>query len=145
MFDLEIGDKATSAQKFTPTHPDPSIGQNHGLSLMLFGMHSATYKDALVKSTRARMKLLKSRAKGLGIEVEDAELTLPEAAAFGAQMIADCCESYTGAGDQSKLSDKERKSALSDTLKMDKYSWLRIGCENWQRTNDNFFLKPGKK
>ena len=145
MFKLEIGDKATSAQKFIPTHPDPAIGTDHGLSLMLFGMHSATYKDALVKSTRSRMKLLKSRAKELDIEVDQAELTLPEAAQFGAIMIADCCVSYTGAGDQSKLSDKEKKTALSDTLKSEEYSWLRVGCENWQRTNDNFFLKPGKR
>ena len=145
MFNLEIGNEAKKAQKFIPVHPNPAIGTEHDLSLMLFGMHSPRYKDALVKFTRSRMKLLKDRAKEEGIELEDTELTLDEAYQFASEMIADCCESYTGAGDQAKLTDKEKKQGLIDTLSSEDYSWLRVQCESFSRIDDNFFLKPTKK
>ena len=111
----------------------------------LFGLHSAKYKDALIAFTRGKMKILKDRAKSQEIGIDEAELTIAEASTLSATMVADCCKSYTGAGDQSKLGDKDKRQQLIDTLASDDYSWLRRGCENFMTAEDNFFLKPGKK
>ena len=131
MFDIPIGKQATLAQKFVPVHPDPAIGTNHGVSLMLFGKHSPQYRDAAATMLKSRAKMAK----------DDGDLDVEAAVKLSAEFVADCCSGYEIGG---KAATYDR-DALAETLGLEEYRWLRIQAERYSNQDDNFFKKPAKK
>jgi hypothetical protein len=116
---LRIGDNAKQAKKFVPTHPNPEIGNKHGISLSLHGKHSEEYRNAIADMLR--------RSK-------DNEDDIDKAMIESAKLIAACCEGYEG-GDTKKFDRK----ALEETLQDDDYRWLRLQCERFIQQDSNFF------
>ncbi len=118
---LRIGDNAKLAKKFVPTHPNPAIGNKHGISLLLHGKHSEEYRNAIADMLR------RSKAKDEDNDINDAIVE-------SAKLIAACCESYEG-GDTEKFDRK----ALEETLQDDDYRWLRLQAERFIQQDSNFF------
>lgn len=116
---LRIGENAKSAQKFTPVHPNPEIGKNHGITLMLHGKHSEEYRNAIAA-------MLRRSKKG--------EQSMEDSIKESAMLIGACCESYEGA-DEKKFDRK----ALIETLQEDDYRWLRLQAEKFMQEDSNFF------
>lgn len=124
---LKIGDSAKQAQRFVPVHPNPAIGDKHGVALFLHGKHSEVYRNAISDILR--------RAK-------DSERTPEQAIEESVELIVTCCTDYEGAtGSKSKGFDREE---LRKTLLQDDYRWLRLACERFMQQDENYFPKPSK-
>ena len=78
MFDqLRIGSDAKDAKEFTPVHPNPAIGKNHGISLLLHGKYSQQY----LNGTAAMLRRAKRTA-----------MTTEESIQESAKLIVTCCD-----------------------------------------------------
>ena len=125
MFNLEIGKAAQTAQMFTPTHPDPSIGTGHKVSFMLFGKHSPQYRDAVAALMREQKE----------------DETQEDRAKASAKFVATCCLSYTDA----KGVKSTDMAELEKTLGSEDYRWMRVQADNFMSRDNSFFGKPSKK
>ena len=149
MFDsLRIGNTAREAHKYTPVHPDPSIGTNHGISLLLYGKHSEQFRNA----SAALMREVNAGEKGK-------ERTSEEAAAASARFVVTCCAGWEGAtmpapktkakkvkGEKNVYEGKfvpepYDPAKLEAILKDDDFRWMRVGAERFLQDDRNFFPK----
>lgn len=119
--ELRIGSKAKEAQEFIPTHPNPSIGKNHGVKLYLHGKHSEVYRNAVADMLR--------QTKGKEQNAEDI-------ARASAELIAKCCTGYVTPDDKKPEYDREK---LVETLADEDYRWLRLDAERFMNNDGNFF------
>lgn len=128
MFDkLRIGTSAKTAQKFTPVHPNPDIGDTHGISLMIHGKHSDVYRNSMAD-------ILRSLKKG-------EEPTTDQLIDQSAKVVADCCEGWHGVTDNDNKFKKFDRDELYKMLKDTDFTWLRIQAEQFMREDKNFFQK----
>lgn len=125
MFNLKLGTSAQTAQKFTPVHPDPAIGSDHKVSLMLYGKHSPQYRDAAAEMMREQKE----------------DSTIEERAKASAKFVAACCATYVNA--EGKRGDD--KDELEKTLTPEDYRWMRVQADIFMARDNNFFTKPVKK
>lgn len=122
MFDsLRIGSKAKEAQKYVPVHPNPAIGDKHGVHLLLHGKYSEVYRNAMADMLR--------RTKGK-------EQSPEEIARESAIFIADCCAGYVTPDDKKPEFSREK---LIETLEQEDYRWLRLGAEKFMTSDTPFF------
>ncbi len=125
MFDkLRIGKSAKQAKKFTPIHPDISIGKKHGISLMLHGKHSIEYRNAIAGYVRRTSKR---------------ELSIDEQLEQSVKLIVSCCTGWEGVTDKSGKLDPYSSDKLFNILIDDDFRWMRIQAELFQTLDDNFF------
>lgn len=122
---LKIGDTAKQPQKFVPTHPNPAIGDKHGIALYLHGKHSEEYRNAIAAMLRRQRD-------------KEGEQTPEDAIEESVQLISACCASYDIDGKPAKF-DRDK---LMDTLRSDDYRWLRLQAERFMQQDNNYFPKP---
>tara|TARA_Y100000310_G_scaffold3912_1_gene4798 strand:+ start:1040 stop:1417 length:378 start_codon:yes stop_codon:yes gene_type:complete len=121
---LEIGASAEEAQKFTPRHPNPEIGKEHGFSLMLYGVHSAQYEKAVAAMIKQSRK--------------DEDDDLDAAVKRSAKVIVACCNGWVN---ESKDAENEKYTPqkLQEMLVKHEFKWLRLECDKFISNGDNFF------
>lgn len=124
---LKIGESAKKPQKFVPKHPNPEIGDKHGIALYLHGKHSEEYRNAIAAMLRRQRE-------------KEGEQSPDEAINESVELITACCAGYDIGG---KPADFDREK-LAETLRADDYRWLRIQAERFMQQDDHYFQKPSK-
>lgn len=122
---LRIGSEAKKAKEFTPCHPNPKIGKDHGISLMLHGKHSELYRNAIAEFARKTST--------------GETLSLKEAIKANVTLIVSCCAGWIGVTGDDNKPDKYTPQKLTTTLLDDDFAWLRVEAEKFIRSDVNYF------